>query len=317
MFKESNDVENLELEGNWNQEVWSLRTAHKVKMLIWKALRGALLVGTRLPDRHIKVDSRCKRCGEPESITHLFFQCEFAKAMWQAAPFMGEIDFRGIVDLREMWNQVKTRPCLPRTGISSNHLTSWIMWGLWKTRNKLVFSNITLDAEESMSKVIVMARKWQEKQVKPIRVHRTCKPQTLNNANIVLRSDAAWSVTSSRAGLGWVLTQSDNTESFSKVEENIPTPLMAEGMALREALQSCYRRGIKKLRVESDSKILINSVLEGNSVPELYGVVADILLVSSLLDSLCFKWIAREENFATNLLAKQVMGVSEEFMTST
>lgn len=180
--------------------------------------------------------------------------------MWQAAPFMGEIDFRGIVDLREMWNQVKTRPCLPPTGISSNHLTSWIMWGLWKTRNKLVFSNITLDAEESMSKVIVMARKWQEKQVKPIRVHRTSKPQTLNNANIVLRSDAAWSVTSSRAGLGWVLTQSDNTESFSKVEENIPTPLMAEGMALREALQSCYGRGIKKLRVESDSKILINSV---------------------------------------------------------
>lgn len=168
-----------------------------------------------------------------------------------------------------------------------------------------------------MSKVIVMARKWQEKQVKPIRVHRTSKPQTLNNANIVLRSDAAWSVTSSRAGLGWVLTQSDNTESFSMVEENIPTPLMAEGMALREALQSCYGRGIKKLRVESDSESLINSVLEGNSVPELYGVVADILLVSTLLDSLCFKWIAREENFATNLLAKQVMGVSEEFMTST
>ncbi|KAF2563746.1 hypothetical protein F2Q70_00014081 [Brassica cretica] len=41
-FAESNDAGRLEQAGNWNQEVWNLRTAPKTKMLIWKALRGAL-----------------------------------------------------------------------------------------------------------------------------------------------------------------------------------------------------------------------------------------------------------------------------------
>lgn len=44
-FEEANDAERLEMSGNWNQEVWNLSTAPKIKMLVWKVLRGALPVG--------------------------------------------------------------------------------------------------------------------------------------------------------------------------------------------------------------------------------------------------------------------------------
>ena len=91
-------------------------------MLIWKVLRGALPVGTRLEDRHITVDSRCKRCGSPESIIHLFYQCDYAKAVWQTSPFAREVDSSRTLDLRENWNQVKNKTCLPPSGISS---VSW------------------------------------------------------------------------------------------------------------------------------------------------------------------------------------------------
>ncbi|CAF1701316.1 unnamed protein product [Brassica napus] len=84
---------------------------------------------------------------------------------------------------------------------------------------------------------------------------------------------------------------------------------------MREAIQTCRDLGIMKLRVESDSKIIINSVLNDNSVPELYGVVTDILLISSAFESVCFKWIPREDNYVADLLAKHVLGVSETFMT--
>lgn len=53
-FAASNDAENLQLEGNWNKEVWNLQTAPKVKMLIWKFFRGALPVGKRL-DTFMKI----------------------------------------------------------------------------------------------------------------------------------------------------------------------------------------------------------------------------------------------------------------------
>ena len=74
-FQESNNPY-WEQAGNWNQEVWNLQTTPKIKMLIWKSLGGALLVGTRLQERHMPIDARCKRCGNPGSINHLFFQCE-------------------------------------------------------------------------------------------------------------------------------------------------------------------------------------------------------------------------------------------------
>lgn len=64
-FADSNDAGRFEQAGNWNQEVWNLRTAPKIKMLIWKALRGALPMGTRLEERHITADPKCKRCGHP------------------------------------------------------------------------------------------------------------------------------------------------------------------------------------------------------------------------------------------------------------
>lgn len=72
---------------NWFQSVWNLPTAPKVKMLIWKAAKGALPVSARLVERHINVEPVCKRRGAIESIPHLFFQCKFASDVWEAAPF--------------------------------------------------------------------------------------------------------------------------------------------------------------------------------------------------------------------------------------
>lgn len=59
---------------NWYQAVWNVPTAPKVRMLVWKALKGALPTSERLQDRHIDIEPNCKRCGAPESILHLFFQ---------------------------------------------------------------------------------------------------------------------------------------------------------------------------------------------------------------------------------------------------
>lgn len=55
------------------RELEAVPTSPKVRMLVWKALNGALPTGTRLQERHINVETECKRCGSQESIPHLFF----------------------------------------------------------------------------------------------------------------------------------------------------------------------------------------------------------------------------------------------------
>lgn len=77
---------------NWKKNVWELECAPKIKTFAWKLLKGALPVGERLTDRHIPVDPSCKRCGASESITHLFFQCPYARKVWRLTPFVSTVE---------------------------------------------------------------------------------------------------------------------------------------------------------------------------------------------------------------------------------
>ncbi|CAN6867135.1 unnamed protein product, partial [Brassica oleracea] len=174
-----------------------------------------------------------------------------------------------MIDFREVWNNMKQRACLPPAGITAGHLAPSIMWEIWTARNKLVFSNQRLEAEDSLSRAISMAREWQEGEAPKENRRKTTIPHQVIAVGTTLKTDAAWSRSYSRAGLGWVVQQLGSTSTFTVVEENVSSPLLAEGLALREGLQKCKELGVRKLNVESDSKNLINSILENNVVPEV------------------------------------------------
>lgn len=144
----------------WYKNVWNLKVAPKVKMFVWKALKGAIPVGTRLVERHMNIDPRCKRCGQPKSIIHLLFHCTHAQKVWDFAPFTGTYDFRGTIDLRTNWPTICTLPCAPPTGITSGQLSPWILWALWKDKNKLYFKGHSVSPEDSILTAITAAREW-------------------------------------------------------------------------------------------------------------------------------------------------------------
>jgi len=51
--------------------IWSLNTAPKIKIFLWKVISGALSVADNLTDRDMKIDIRCQICGlEGESLNH-------------------------------------------------------------------------------------------------------------------------------------------------------------------------------------------------------------------------------------------------------
>ena len=108
--------EPMEINIDWNPRVWNLPTTPKVKMLVWKALKRALPVGSRLVERHINVQPICKRCGYDESILCLFFQCSFAHEVWPLAPATSTIDYSGGIDFPDHWNAV--RETVPPCGIT-------------------------------------------------------------------------------------------------------------------------------------------------------------------------------------------------------
>ncbi|XP_010489824.1 PREDICTED: uncharacterized protein LOC104767503 [Camelina sativa] len=69
-------------------EVWSIQTAPKIKIFLWKVLSGALPVANLLRRRGIEGDELCRVCGEAEeTINHILFTCTYARQIWALSDY--------------------------------------------------------------------------------------------------------------------------------------------------------------------------------------------------------------------------------------
>lgn len=80
--------------------------------------------------------------------------------------------------------------------------------------------------------------------------------------------------------------------------------VMAEGLAVREALSHALHTGISKIWLRSDSLSLINAINSISKPMDLYGVLSDIERLSVSFEFCCFSFVAREENGPADSLSK-------------
>lgn len=300
----------------WKSSVWKLSCAPKVKLFSWKLLKGAIPVGERLVERHVPADPRCKRCGCSESIIHLLFQCQFAQRVWNLAPFVTELDVSGIVDLMASWESLCALKCLPPSGIVSSPLFPWVLWAIWKARNKFVFEGHCASPEETLSSAIALAREWslEVKKESTTRYGSPLQDTPYPPGTVVIRSDAAWSPVSKKAGFGWVIMEMEGTQTFTATAKRVQSPLAAEGLALREAVRLCSGENLKMAAFESASAQLVKAINLGTPSKELYSIIADVSAFVSVFDYVSFAWIPRERNSIADSLAKAALNVAEQEM---
>ena len=133
---------------------------------------------------------------------------------------------------------------------------------------------------------------------------------------IVIHTDAAWHSERSLAGLGWIIDTGINSRSYMAHCFFVNSALVAEALALREALATCIDKGIRRVHFKSDSLQLIKAINSSSSYPEVYGVVADILSLSLAFECIYFSWIQRGNNKEADALAKQAL-LNEPFVSTS
>lgn len=101
------------------------------------------------------------------------------------------------------------------------------------------------------------------------------------------------------------------TSTAASFSTFVGSPLVAEGMTVCVALQRCKDAGISRLRCESDSAQLMKALTSMSMNMEIYGVVADIRSLALSFDVISFHWIPREKNREADLVAKQMLSVSQ------
>ncbi|XP_018448792.1 uncharacterized protein LOC108820335 [Raphanus sativus] len=89
-----------------------------------------------------------------------------------------------------------------------------------------------------------------------------------------------------------------------KLQSGVASVLMAEGLAVREALCHALHIGISKIWLRSDCLSLINAISSVTKLMDLYGVLSDIERLSVSFDFCVFSFVAREENGPADSLSK-------------
>ena len=120
---------------------------------------------------------------------------------------------------------------------------------------------------------------------------------------------AAWTTTTKRAGLGWILgnTTTSPQVSGSSASSFVSSPLLAEALALREAIRAAHAANLPNVWMRSDSQVLVRAVNSKKFPMELYGVLMDIEYLSSRFMFFLLSFIPREQNSAADSLATSAL----------
>ncbi|KAL1218185.1 hypothetical protein V5N11_022224 [Cardamine amara subsp. amara] len=130
---------------------------------------------------------------------------------------------------------------------------------------------------EVLTKAIIDARTWESAQAIADGEHQSTCPKTTHSARVadlsvdaqgalIGRVDAAWRADCEHAGLGWSFFNAEDqiVNQGSKSQNFVSSALMGEALAVREALDSALELGLVTLHLESDSKLLIDTIRSTN-----------------------------------------------------
>ncbi|KAL0678292.1 hypothetical protein Bca4012_006273 [Brassica carinata] len=90
----------------------------------------------------------------------------------------------------------------------------------------------------------------------------------------------------------------------SSTEQHVSSPLMAEAIAVREALLHAKTLQFTKICLKSDNQVLINALSSKIHPVEIYGLNLDIEALSATFSFLHFSFIPRRLNSVADLIAK-------------
>lgn len=311
---------NLELK----HMLWRLKTAPKIKHFFWKLLSGALPTGDILRHRYIHGDSDCKRCCRgTETIQHLFFDCEYARAIWRGSGIPNPV----LYDPTTNWED-KVKAIFSFNSCETVYLRQlplWIVWRLWKSRNILTFQRRNISWRNSLILAKRDAKEWQDVAG---HTHATTKFRSTLGLNghmarhwtkppigwIKCNYDGSYNRgISSKAG--WIIrNDSGGFVGAGQAKGRITnSSLESEFQALIISMQNCWSKGYTRVCFEGDNKELAE-ILNGKvSHFGAYNWIREVQAWRVKFQDCRFLWVRRTQNKPADILAKQSIPQESSF----
>lgn len=254
----------------WSR-IWKLKTAPKIQHFIWKSIKGALAVRSRLQSRGILSDVTCPSCHcGPETVCHTLFNCPMALQAWTAAelpsPRSGFSQSSTVINIHHMLACIGKKSIEPHI----HRAFPWTLWNIWKARNSFVFQNSRISAEGLAKKARDECEKWgiangfQEYLSGSFSLHSLAistwksPPKGYTKCNI----GASWLNPQNQCGAAWILRDHRGTSLFHsrRAYSNIQTGIEAELLSLLWAVENLGHLKQRKVIFELSSTIVLEVI---------------------------------------------------------
>jgi hypothetical protein len=108
-----------------------------------------------LEKRNMGKPTQCEFCGEPESITHLFFDCIVEREIWTSVSMFLKVQIgTNYESIARFWPANKNHS-------ATNTICTAVLWGIWKNRNAMIFDGQTwLCVKQVWWLILKAVKKW-------------------------------------------------------------------------------------------------------------------------------------------------------------
>ena len=122
----------------WSK-IWSAQVPPKVRLFMWRACLDILPTKTKLYDKGLIHSVSCLWCeGEPESTSHILWQCDFAQKIWMACPVTIPSFCYVSMAFKEF-----ILSCIEVLSESDLAILFTTAWEIWNARNRFHWENVT------------------------------------------------------------------------------------------------------------------------------------------------------------------------------
>ncbi|XP_020871416.1 uncharacterized protein LOC110225781 [Arabidopsis lyrata subsp. lyrata] len=224
---------------------------------------GSLAVTSKLAHRGIQCDFLCKRCEmAEETINHALFECTHSQKIWELSDIPTAIGSFPLTSEFSNLDYLYWRLPSNLDGGEKTFSYAWILWFIWKDRNKKVFKGLQSEPRDILNHALSEKLMWEEAQLDPIETSSTTETLERPVQSIRCRIDGSWKNSDPTMGIGWWCFQGNDQTILlgAKCLRRYPSPLHSEMEALIWAMKNILSRGIDCQVFESDCSELVSMI---------------------------------------------------------
>ncbi|CAN1120779.1 Putative ribonuclease H protein At1g65750 [Linum perenne] len=258
--------------------------------------------------RRFTQDTTCGHCNSHhEDTAHVLRDCEFARSVWRAVLPEVMLAEQSIWDFDRWWSV--------NLGSSrSGQLFGYVVWLFWRRRNRFIFEQVSAGVEEIKHQALFWAHLWSSSW----KAHRLGReaPRIARQTQLIgwrlggegwftLNTDGSLRPSSCSAAAGGLIREDQGRFVVGFASKlGSCSVVRAEIKGIIEGMCLAWERGIRKLRIQSDSASAIRLLTEASwQKHQHWGLVCQFQELKSRSWELTIEHIYREANSAADFIA--------------